>query len=57
MQRFYKDLTKEKSPDILLGNEHETYRDKTLDGQWNKKKKERSIFSMTYSVIFHTYQH
>ena len=44
MQRFYDDLTGKKSSDILLGNDHRTYRDKVLDEQWNKKEKRKIDF-------------
>jgi hypothetical protein len=39
MTRFYKDLTENDSPNTLLSSEHEKYRKKVLDEQWNKKTK------------------
>jgi len=44
MGRFYKDLTEKISSELLLGREHEKYRERVLDNQWNKKMKRKIDF-------------
>jgi len=41
INRFYKALTGKNSPELLLGDQHKEFREKSIDPEWNKRPKKR----------------
>jgi hypothetical protein len=52
MERFFQEVTKEKTGDLLLGVDHHKYREKVLDPTWNKKEKKKIDFNNDVLVHF-----
>lgn len=52
MERFFEDVTKQRTSDSLLGERHSIYRERILEPEWNKKEKRKVEFDRDILLHF-----
>jgi hypothetical protein len=52
INRFYETLTGKNTPELLFGDQHKVFREKSLDPQWNKRQKRKIDFNRDVLIHF-----
>ncbi|CAM2729028.1 unnamed protein product, partial [Rotaria socialis] len=50
--RFFQDVTEQRTSDLLLGERHQAYRERTLEPEWKKKEKRKIEFGKDILLHF-----